>query len=571
MSNPNLTLNGFALGTQQNDPNPTSNVARVLNETAFTVANFRQTVVAGCSYAVNPTFANSVAGASTGSITVTSGAACGWTATSNAAFLTITSAGTGSGNGSVNYGVAANAGPARSGTLAVAGVTFTVNQASGCAFVLDTTSANVNANSNNVSTTVTAATGCAWAAASNAGWLTITSGASGSGNGLVSFAVAQNTGSARSGTLTIAGQTFTVNQSPSAAFSVSATSLSFDEQNAGSTGWPQSVTFTNAGATALTINSLTMGGTNPADFVRSGSCAAGSLGTGQGCTLVFNFIAPLTTGFRSATLSITTSVGTSVITLSGNSVPYSLIVNYYQSALHRPPYGATSFWNGEIGRLQGSGVDEKEALEDIGEVFFAGSEYRGRNVSNNEYVTDLYHALLNRAPDSGGLTYWTGLLASGIPRSEILLSFRLSAEFDSFVAGIAGNQTSRAEASEVMDYYVGFLGRLPDSVGFNYWAAQFRSAQCAAGAPPLVWSVMNSTTSQFISSAEYASRNRTNSEFVTDLYRGMMRRDGGASAVFYWASQLAAGMTREDVRQAFAGSPEMIGRANTIAAQGCAS
>jgi len=569
MSNPNLTLNGFPLGTAQNDPSPTSNVARVLNETAFTVANFRQTVVGGCSYSINPTSVNSVPESSTGSTTVTSGSGCAWTATSNAGFLTVTAGSSGSGNGGVNYSVAANSGPARSGTLAVAGVTFTVNQASGCTFALGATSANVNANANNVSTTVTAAAGCPWIAASNAGWLTITSGASGSGNGLVSFAIAQNSGSARSGTLTIAGQTFTVNQSPSASYSVSTTSLNFDEQNAGSAGWPQTVTFTNAGATTLTINSLTMGGNNPADFTRSGSCASGSLGTGLSCTLVFNFIAPLTTGLRSATLSVVTSAGTSVITLSGNSVPYSLIVNYYQSALHRPPYGGTPYWNGEIARLQSLGVDAKETLQDIGEVFFAGSEYRARNTTSSGYVTDLYQALFNRAPDSGGLTYWTGLLAAGLPRSEIVLSLRFSAEFGSFVAGIAGNQGSKAEAYEVMDYYVGFLGRLPDSGGFNYWLAQFRSAQCAAGAPTLVWSIMNSTTSQFIASAEYVNRGRTDSEFVTDLYRAMMRRDGGASGVSYWTSRLAGGMTREQVRQAFAGSSETIGRANAIAAQGC--
>ena len=40
----------------------------------------------------------------------------------------------------------------------------------------------------------------------------MTSGASGSGNGTVAFSVAANTNSARTGTLTIGGQTFTVTQ-----------------------------------------------------------------------------------------------------------------------------------------------------------------------------------------------------------------------------------------------------------------------------------------------------------------------------------------------------------------------
>ena len=46
---------GANAGSQQSDPTPTSNVARVLNQTAFTVANFRQAVVTACNYSINPT------------------------------------------------------------------------------------------------------------------------------------------------------------------------------------------------------------------------------------------------------------------------------------------------------------------------------------------------------------------------------------------------------------------------------------------------------------------------------------------------------------------------------------
>jgi hypothetical protein len=60
---------------------------------------------------------------------------------------------------------------------------------------------------------VTANSGAAWLTASDASWLTVKSGASGAGNGNVTFSVAANTGNAqRVGTLTIAGQTFTVTQ-----------------------------------------------------------------------------------------------------------------------------------------------------------------------------------------------------------------------------------------------------------------------------------------------------------------------------------------------------------------------
>jgi len=59
---------------------------------------------------------------------------------------------------------------------------------------------------------VTATAGCAWTAVSNVPWITLTSGASGSGNGTVGYTVAPDTAAARAGTITIAGQTFTVTQ-----------------------------------------------------------------------------------------------------------------------------------------------------------------------------------------------------------------------------------------------------------------------------------------------------------------------------------------------------------------------
>ena len=59
---------------------------------------------------------------------------------------------------------------------------------------------------------VTATAGCQWAAASNAAWITITSGASGSGNGAAAYSVAANTGDERNGTITVAGQTLLVTQ-----------------------------------------------------------------------------------------------------------------------------------------------------------------------------------------------------------------------------------------------------------------------------------------------------------------------------------------------------------------------
>ena len=100
------------------------------------------------------------------------------------------------------------------GTLTIAGRTFTVTQA-GCTLSLAPTSRSVPvAGIPNAMAGVSAPAGCTWTAASNDPWITLTSSPSGSGNAQVTFSVDPNFASTtpRTGTLTIAGRTFTVTQ-----------------------------------------------------------------------------------------------------------------------------------------------------------------------------------------------------------------------------------------------------------------------------------------------------------------------------------------------------------------------
>ena len=232
---------------------------------------------ATCAPTIAPPRPTLPAAARHGQVTVTAATGCAWTATSNAAWITISAGATGSGNGSVTYAVAANTGTtSRTGTLTIGGNTFTVTQAGApctptiCTAVgerrgwpagrhrhrhrghrlrLDgdqqrgvdhdqcgrqrqrqrlrqlhrrgesqTTSRTgtltiagqtLHGHAGRVrparrrwhrrprvlgrpvrhgSVTVTAATGCGWTATSNAAWITITAGATGSGNGSVTYA-----------------------------------------------------------------------------------------------------------------------------------------------------------------------------------------------------------------------------------------------------------------------------------------------------------------------------------------------------------------------------------------------
>jgi hypothetical protein len=166
-----------------------------------------------CTFSLSPTSASWGAAGGSGSATVSTQPGCAWSASSSASFLNISSGSAGTGSGTVNYSVASSSAfSSRTGTLTIAGQTFTVTQAAGCGYALTPSSASVPAAGGTGSVTVTTPAGCPWSAVSNASFANITSSTTGSGNGSISYQVSGNGISPRTGTLTIAAQTFTINQ-----------------------------------------------------------------------------------------------------------------------------------------------------------------------------------------------------------------------------------------------------------------------------------------------------------------------------------------------------------------------
>jgi hypothetical protein len=166
----------------------------------------------GCSYSISPTNSSFPARGGEGNVTVTTSNNCNWTAASNASWIIITSDDSGTGPGAVSYAVRENfTNGSRTGTLSIAGQTFTVNQAGNCSFSISPTRRSFNSNGGTGTVNVTVSGACNWTAVSNVSWITITSGASGTGSGTLTYFVASTT-SARTGTMTIAGLTFTVKQ-----------------------------------------------------------------------------------------------------------------------------------------------------------------------------------------------------------------------------------------------------------------------------------------------------------------------------------------------------------------------
>ncbi|MDQ6699364.1 MAG: DUF4214 domain-containing protein, partial [Acidobacteriota bacterium] len=327
------------------------------------------------------------AGASSGSLAITAFAGCAWSATSNASWITIASGASGSGSGNVVYAVGPNTGPFRSGSIsisssAIGAAAVTVSQASGCSFSIGPSGQSVPAAGGSALVTVTAGSGCPWSAAPNAGWIAIVSGASGSGAGSVALSIAANGGADRTGTVSIAGQTFTVTQ-PSAP------------------------------VTQPVVTRMT-----DADFV----------------TRLYQYILarqPEPAGFSHWLANLSSGETRGAVAdefiRSPEYAGYGLfIVSNYLGVLGREPeLNGYQFW---FAKMRTEGLQQLDVING----FLASPEYMARfgNPDSSTFVTRLYNNVLGRAPEQAGFDFWMNLLNSGQKtRPQVVQGFVASAEF----------------------------------------------------------------------------------------------------------------------------------------------
>ena len=151
--------------------------------------------------------------------------------------------GSGVGAGDVTFAVTVNEGPGRSGSLTIAGATVRLTQEAAlveptppapvptpaptptppapapspvpvCNFDITPSAATIAATGGSQRFAVAAQSGCGWAAASSVSWITILSGATGVGPGVVELLIAPNTGGARTATVVIAGRQLSIWANP---------------------------------------------------------------------------------------------------------------------------------------------------------------------------------------------------------------------------------------------------------------------------------------------------------------------------------------------------------------------
>ncbi|MDQ3013132.1 MAG: putative Ig domain-containing protein, partial [Acidobacteriota bacterium] len=180
-----------------------------------------------------------------------------------------------------------------------------------CRYDLTPNTQNFSSAGGSGSFTVNCAANCAWMAAALPAWLTITSSASGTGNGTITFTVAANSGLPRTSSISVSGSSFVVTQDGSCALTINPSGLPGGITN---TAYNQTLTASggNGSYNWQLVNATTL---PPGLSLSAGGVIAGTPTAGSQGNYTFTVAAVDTNGCvgsRTYTMNIATCAVTSL-------------------------------------------------------------------------------------------------------------------------------------------------------------------------------------------------------------------------------------------------------------------
>jgi hypothetical protein len=220
----------------------------------------------------------------------------------------------------------------------------------------------------------------------------------------------------------------------------------------------------------------------------------------------------------------------------------------YQAALGRAPDPAgLGSWS--------YGLASGLPLVSAAQSFVNSPEFQARYgaLSDPDFVTLTYKNVLGRAPDQAGYSAWTGALAGGMTRAQMVVGFSESPEFisDTSSAVYSGVWAPDPAAIEALGFYEAGLGRLPDAAGLASWIGRLHAGLS-----------QTAIAGGFYGSTEFQSTYGalSNADYVNLLYKNTLGRSGDPAGVAAWTGALANGMSRASVLAGFATSAELVNK-----------
>ena len=254
----------------------------------------------------------------------------------------------------------------------------------------------------------------------------------------------------------------------------------------------------------------------------------------------FNYILSAGQRYYLAVRAYGSGVGGYTLQSSVLKTVSDFVERFYVNILNRPSDSVgLEFWVNQL-------MSGTKAGTDIAKGFINSVEFSNRNLSDEAYVTVLYQAFFNRAPDSEGFNLWISKLASGVSRDSVLDGFLGSQEFKNLADEYGIKVVLTPVEQFVTRFYEQCLLRSPDASGFSSWSTQLDNgtksgADIARG---------------FIFSEEFVNRGLNNADYLNVLYRAFFAREADAGGFNSWLNKLNSGVSREDVLNGFLDAQE---------------
>lgn len=226
---------------------------------------------------------------------------------------------------------------------------------------------------------------------------------------------------------------------------------------------------------------------------------------------------------------------------------YEEAYRLYSAALGRTPdsQGITNWM---------ASIQNGDDLEHVASGFINSAEFQQKygNLSNEDFVKQLYNNVLDRDPDAEGLANWVSALNAGASRERVLVGFSESAEHqlstdDDLEHSFYQSSHDGDSDGKAFRLYLAALDRTPDSAGLMNWITELERTDD-----------LEHVASGFINSAEFQQKygSLSNEDFVRQLYNNVLDREPDSDGLANWVANLNSGETREQVLVGFSESVE---------------
>ena|GEM_PF-1856667 len=237
------------------------------------------------------------------------------------------------------------------------------------------------------------------------------------------------------------------------------------------------------------------------------------------------------------------------------------VTRLYEICLGRTPaQSEVDYWVDQM-------LTGKRTSAEVGAAFLVDAdEMKNKNLSDKEFVTCCYRAMMGREPDEAGLNDWVNKMGQCVGRNGVYLGFANSKEFATLCAGYGvtpgtytpseWNDKNPNLTQFIYRQYTKCLGRTAEIAGVKYWCEQVLTGQRT---------VDQVSTEGFFHSPEFLGKNMSDEDFVETCYATFFDRASDAAGKADWLNRMKSqGLSRDGVLDGFCNSPEFNNLKNSM-------